>query len=85
VNPGTCARAELREATNTERFEMRKAVERMVAVEHHLERELDAFSVRLADSEHGIEAALRVEHSGHDPQRPLSWRSHESIRTEEHS
>jgi hypothetical protein len=64
---------------------MYRAIARMAAVEHELEQDLDAFSVQLADSELGIEAALRVEHSGHDPQRPLSWRSHESTRTEEHS
>jgi hypothetical protein len=80
-----CTRAELRDATNTEGFEMRKAVERMTAVEQELERELDAFSAELADSEKCLEAALRAEHSGHDPQRPLSWRAAASIRTEEHS
>ena len=85
MNPDTCTRAELRNATNTEGFGMRKAVERMAAVEHELERELDAFSVTLAASEHEIEAALRVEHSGHEPERPLSWRAAESTRNEEHS
>ena len=47
----------------------------MVAVEHELERELDVFTVSLADSEHRIEAAFRVEHSGHDPERRLSWQA----------
>ena len=47
----------------------------MVAVEHELERELDVFTVSLADSEHRIEAGLRAEHSGHDPERRLSWQT----------
>ena len=85
MSAATCTRAELRNATNTERFGMRKAVERMTAVEHGLDRELDVFTVHLADSEHAIEAAFRVEHSGHDPERPLSWRGAQSTRTEEHS
>jgi hypothetical protein len=74
-------RTRLRNETNAERLGMRQAVARMTAVEHELTRRLDAFSVRLADSEKQLEATFRVEHSGHDPERPLSWRaaaSHES-------
>jgi hypothetical protein len=80
-----CTRAELRNATNTEAFEMRKAIERMTAVEHELGRELEAFTADLADSEKHLEATFRVEHSGHDPERPLSWRAAAPTRTEEHS
>ena len=69
------ARSSLRDKTNRERFGLRKAEARMAAVEHELERVLDAFKVRLADSETRIEAAFRVEHLGHDPERRLSWRA----------
>ena len=69
------ARSSLRDKTNRERFGLRKAEARMVAVEHELERELDVFKVSLADSEHRIEAAFRAEHSGHDPERRLSWQA----------
>jgi hypothetical protein len=69
------AQSALRDRTNRERFGLRRAEARMVAVEHELERELDVFTVSLADSEHRIEAAFRVEHSGHDPERRLSWQA----------
>ena len=71
-------RTRLRNETNAERLGMRQAVARMTAVEHELTRRLDAFSVTLADSEKQLEATFRVEHSGQDPERPLSWRAAES-------
>ena len=75
------ARSGLRNAANTERYGLRKAEARMAAMEHQLERDLETFSVSLADSEKRIEAAFRVQHSGHEPERPLSWRAPESPRS----
>ena len=68
------ARSSLRDNTNRERFGLPRRSEDG-AVEHELKRELDVFKVRLADSEHRLEAGFRAEHSGHDPERRLSWRT----------
>jgi hypothetical protein len=68
-------RSRLRDATNCERFALRKAEQSMTGVEHELEEELDVFVEHLADAEQTIEADVREQHWGLQPERPLSWRA----------
>jgi hypothetical protein len=67
-------RSQLRNASNGERFALRKAEERMTALEHELHEQLDAFDEHLSDAEEAIEAEVGKEHWGLSPERPLSWR-----------
>jgi hypothetical protein len=60
---------------NREHFALRRAEQRMTAVEHELEADLDAFKAHLTDAEKTIEAEVREQHRGHPPERPLSWRA----------
>jgi hypothetical protein len=60
---------------NRERFALRRAEQRMTAVEHELAEDLDVFKAHLADAEKTIEAEVREQHWGLPPERPLSWRA----------
>jgi hypothetical protein len=68
-------RSRKRVAGDRELFAIRRAERKMAADEHDLARGLDAFKQDLEHAEHTIEAELRAEHSGHDPERPVSWRA----------
>ena len=50
----------------------------MEAEERVLESELDVFEDDVQRAEHEIEAELRKEHFGRDPERPLSWKAGEA-------
>jgi hypothetical protein len=66
-------RSRLRDENNRERFALRRAERRMDAGAKALEHELEAFGAHLEQVELRIEANVREEHWGHDPERPLSW------------
>ena len=67
-------RSRLKDRTNSERFALRRAERRMAASVHEMNGELRAFSARLERVELTLEAEFRVEHWGHEPERPVSWR-----------
>ena len=65
--------ARLRNAENSERFELRKAEQTMAAGALELEESLHVFSGHLEESERTVEARFRSGHWGLEPPRPLSW------------
>ncbi len=67
------ARAWRHDATNGERFAIRRQLRAMIVEEHGLEREM---SVLVADEAHGkagIERSWRDQHWGQDPEHAWAW------------
>ncbi len=67
-------RARLRDEENQAEFAIRRETASMAAEERELQRQLDSFDDDEERTKREIEAELRREHSGHDPERPPAWR-----------
>jgi hypothetical protein len=66
-------RSKLHDATNRERFALRRAVRLMAAEQREFERDLEVFDEHVDGTKHRIEADLREVHWGHEPERRPSW------------
>ena len=64
-----------RDEYDRERMAIRKAERSMVAEERELERALEAFNADLASAERSIDAELRREHHGREPEHLPFWRA----------
>ncbi len=67
--------ARLRNEEHQLEFAVRKSAREMDAVERALERRLHEFEHDEAETKRSIEAELRREHQGREPERPPSWRT----------
>jgi hypothetical protein len=68
-------RAHLRDEVNRERFALRGDEQRMAAGEQALERELEAFDVRVEHAKAIVGSDLREGHWGREPERVPSWQA----------
>ncbi len=67
--------AQLRDEANRNEHAIRRQERDLEAGERDLERRLAAFDESETKAKLSIESEWRSEHSGHDPERPPSWRA----------
>jgi len=65
--------AKLHDEENRAEFAIRREEAEMAAEEHRLERKMEDFEKAEAQAKRNIEAELRDEHWGHEPEHRLSW------------
>ncbi len=65
--------AQLHDEENRAEFAIRKEEREMAAEEEELEHEMKEFEEEEARAKRRIEAELRAEHHGHQPERPIAW------------
>lgn len=75
--------AQLRDEANRNEHAIRRQEHDLEAGQRDLERRLAAFDEAETKAKLSIESEWRSEHSGHDPERPPSWRAPAASETPE--